>query len=86
MARFTYNCPNHGHFKVSLKKREKTVKCPQCDSDSSVIIIVGSTSIVERLDNGAMGRAVERLHNIEEIMNERADKHTKETMGEEPDS
>jgi hypothetical protein len=38
----------------------------------------GSVSIVERLDNGIMGRAVERLHNIEEIMNDRADKHSKE--------
>ncbi len=33
---------------------------------------------MERLDNGAMGRAVERMHNIEEIMNDRADKHTEE--------
>jgi hypothetical protein len=42
---------------------------------------MGTTQIIEKLDNGLMGRAVERLHNIEEIMNERADKHTAETEG-----
>lgn len=31
--------------------------------------------MVERLDNGLMPRAVERLHNIEEIMAERDSKH-----------
>jgi hypothetical protein len=30
--------------------------------------------MVERLDNGLMPRAVERLHNIEEIMEEREKK------------
>jgi hypothetical protein len=33
---------------------------------------------VEVLDNGAMARSVERLVNIEEIMEDRADKHSKE--------
>lgn len=36
---------------------------------------VGSSQVVERLDNGIMPRAVERLQNIEEIMAERDAKH-----------
>ena len=83
MGWFSYKCPNHGDFKLSLDKRENKAKCPACQSESSAIIRVGGTSIVERLDNGAMSRAVERLSGIEEIMNERADKHTKEVTGEE---
>jgi vacuolar-type H+-ATPase subunit D/Vma8 len=34
--------------------------------------------MVERLDNGLMPRAVERLHNIEEIMEERDRNHAVE--------
>jgi len=85
MAWFSYNCPNHGSFKLSLNKREAKAKCPTCQTESSVIMKLGNTQVVEKLDNGAMGRAVERLHNVEEILNERADKHTKENTEEQPD-
>lgn len=78
MAFFAYKCQEHGKFNVSLPKRLKKQKCPVCEVDCSAIINIGSSSVMERLDNGAMSRAVERLHNIEEIMNERADKHTKD--------
>jgi hypothetical protein len=77
MAWFSYKCPEHGEFRVSLPKREKKVKCPTCSVESGAIIRAGGVQIVERLDNGAMARTVERLHNIEEIMNERADKFAK---------
>lgn len=79
MAWFTYQCPTHGKFKVNLPKRNKTYSCPTCNIESNCIINVGTTQILERLDNGLMARAVERLHNVEEILNERADKHTQET-------
>jgi hypothetical protein len=75
MAWFTYKCEEHGKFKVSLTKREKLRPCPTCSKDACAIIQLGTTRIVERLDNGAMARAVERLHNVEEIMEERANKH-----------
>lgn len=78
MAWFKYKCPTHDAFSVSLAKREREVSCPKCQQLSKPIIGVGSTQIVERLDNGAMARAVERLHNIEEIMNDRADQHTEQ--------
>jgi hypothetical protein len=76
MASFTYACPEHGQFIVSLPKREKTVPCKTCQAASKAVLKAGTISVVERLDNGVMGRRVERLHNIEEIMNERADKHS----------
>lgn len=77
MAWFSYKCEEHGIFTKSLQKREKKQVCPKCGKESLAIIKAGSVSIVEKLDNGAMSRAVERLHNIEEIMNDRADAHDK---------
>ena len=74
MAWFSYKCKKHGIFKVSLKKREKIQKCPECGEECFVQLSVPSTQVLERLDNGAMVRAVERLHNIEEIMEERSKK------------
>ena len=83
MAWFSYKCPECGSFKKSLPKREQWVQCPQCNHKDCVAILkVGSIQVVERLDNGAMARAVERVHNIEEIMEDRADKHTDKVMKE----
>jgi hypothetical protein len=83
MGWFTYKCLTHGDFKVSLEKRVQSEKCPICKTDSCAIIKTGSTSIVEKVDNGAMSRSIERLQNIEEVMNERADKHSRETRDPE---
>lgn len=71
MPRYTYECPVHKNFQVNTQRREKTAKCPGCGAESRAILKVGSSQIIERLDNGLMPRAVERLHNIEEIMAER---------------
>ena len=84
MGWFTYECPVHGTFKKSLEKRVKHVSC-SADGDCTVkchpiIKASSSVQVVERLDNGAMARAVERLHNIEEIMEERSDSHSKGVM------
>ena len=65
MAWFTYNCKEHGDFKVSLEKRESIQDCSECHMPCRGIIKVGTSRMVERLDNGLMGRAIERLHNIE---------------------
>lgn len=74
MAWFKFACPTHGQFTVSLEKREVSRNCPKCGVESDGVIGIGTTQVMERLDNGLMGRAVERLHNIEEILDERADK------------
>ena len=71
MAHFSYTCPEHGEFKISLDRRQKTCQCPKCGAESKPIIRIGTSRVVEVLDNGAMVRKVERLHNIEDIMEER---------------
>lgn len=86
MAWFRYKCLEHGIFTASLEQREKTMKCPKCGARSMVKLGVGTTQIVEKLDNGVQGRAVERLHNVEEIMEERNDKHTLEQPDEDEDN
>lgn len=79
MPTFTFKCLTHGYFEKWQKESAKITLCPQCLSQSpKVFRVSGGVSIVERLDNGLMGRAVERLHNIEEIVNEQADKSSRE--------
>lgn len=75
MAKFTYRCLTHGEFFLNQEKRQKKVECPSCGADSRAIIKAGSIQTIERLDNGLMTKAVERLANIEEIMEERERKH-----------
>lgn len=83
MAWFTYKCVNHGVFRVSLGKREKKVPCKKCGINSDIVLKVGTTVVHEKLDNGAMGRSVERIHNIEELIEERSNLNKKETNNEE---
>lgn len=75
MAWFTYKCETDGEFKMSLIKRLKEAKCPKCNSLSKPILKAGTSQVLEKLDNGAMVRAVERLDDIETIMKERNDKN-----------
>jgi hypothetical protein len=74
MARFRFKCPEHGEFFKSLGRREKEWPCPECGKNTPNQIGVGTVQIMERLDNGLMGRAIERLHNVEEILNDLSDK------------
>ena len=76
MAWFSYQCGNDGVFRKSLPKREKKHICPVCGILCPVILKQASSQVVEILDNGAMVRSVERLANIEEIMEKRADNHS----------
>ena len=76
MAWFTYECIDGcGSIKISSIKRAKTTPCPLCQKDCKPVINAGTARVVERLDNGSMGRAVEQLKDIEEIMNKRSDKY-----------
>jgi hypothetical protein len=76
MAFFTYSCPDHGNFRVSLDKRVPLCQCPICEAESKPVLKMGTVRVVERLDNGAMIRRVERLHDVEEIMEERDRAHS----------
>lgn len=77
MPRFTFTCPEHGEFQVSLKSRQKTMACPKCNVESKNVFKQGTVQTLERLDNGLMFRRVDRLSNIEEIMDERYQKFSK---------
>jgi len=68
MPIFTYNCTAHGAFHKMLATRNKEHPCPQCGESSKNVFKVGTVQSVERLDNGLMARAVERLTDIEEIV------------------
>ena len=74
MAWFSFHCSDCGPFRKSLDRRAKTAPCPKCEKTSPLVLRPASVQVVERLDNGAMARSVERLHNIEEIMEERNEK------------
>ena len=78
MPRFTYKCPTHLEFQITLETRTKTAPCPRCNTESRAMIKSGSFQTIERLDNGLMAKAVERLSNIEEIMEERDRVHSEE--------
>lgn len=76
MGWFTYKCEEHGEIRISLDKRKDIAICPKCGSVCKAVLKAGTMRVVERLDNGTMARRVERLHNIEEIMDERDRKHS----------
>jgi hypothetical protein len=62
-------------FKISSEERAKTIAC-SCGAEAKNIFKAAHVKVMERLDNGIMIRRVERIHNIEEILEERADKHS----------
>lgn len=59
------------------------MNCLECNKPSSVVLKIGTTVVNEKLDNGAMGRAVERIHNIEELIEERSKINQEEKENEE---
>jgi DNA-directed RNA polymerase subunit RPC12/RpoP len=87
MAWFKYQCSTCAKvFRLRLDKREPAVNCadPVCSGSCKPLLGAASTSqVVEVLDNGIMPRKVERLHNIEEIMEERAAKYAPPSEGED---
>jgi hypothetical protein len=85
MALFTYKCEQHGNFQVALTKRALDQPCPTCSKSSRSIIVVGTSVVFERLDNGAMAKAVERMHDVEELIEERNAPFSSHDESEEPD-
>lgn len=79
MAWFTYKCKVCGYeFRKVLDERVPTVPCElsdTCQGEAAPVLKPCHVKIVEQLDNGVMVRKVERLHNIEEILEERSDRH-----------
>jgi hypothetical protein len=81
MPKFSYKCPSCSTvFSLTLSKREAKVKCSCGSSADNIFRVEGGVSIMEKLDNGLMARAVVRLHNIEEIVAERADREERAAL------
>lgn len=78
MPMFTYECPEHGAFGILASTRLKTFKCDKCNVICPNIFKSGTVRVVDRLDNGIMARAVERLSDINEIDQQDSDKFTPE--------
>lgn len=72
MPWYTYRCLSHGDFRISASTRLPSARCSVCGKDGLPVIKAGTSSVRERLDNGAMARAVERVHNIEELIEDHA--------------
>lgn len=71
MAIFTFRCPEHGQFTKALLKGQKMIECPKCNSLSKRVLAIGTSKVVEVIDNGLMIKAVERPVDIEELMIQR---------------
>lgn len=77
MPNFTFRCPEHGAFQLYLKASAKEHSCPKCKVTSKRIPKLAHTTVMEVLDNGLMPQAVERMQNIDELLQERKDLHDK---------
>jgi hypothetical protein len=76
MAAFHFRCPNPA-CKMEWRKLfnvrpPQPPKCGRCDTDLVFTAKPPTVRSTENLDNGVMARPVERLDDIEAIMNERA--------------
>lgn len=80
MPLFRYLCPDCkvDVSKLHAAKERPSFVCPACGGALVRNPKGPSTQVVERLDNGAMGKAVERLADAERLYSERSKTHTKE--------
>jgi putative FmdB family regulatory protein len=78
---FRYRCPacEVDVSKLHAAKARPEYCCEKCGGPLVRNPRGPSTQTVERLDNGAMGKAVERLANAEALYHDRSKAHTKET-------
>lgn len=75
MAIFSFRCPEHGEFSKFLPKGTESHPCPKCSVESDRIVKAGGIRVTEKIDNGLMGKAVERLTDIEELNSQRSAIH-----------
>jgi putative FmdB family regulatory protein len=75
MPMYNFRCPQCQSAVKILRRPEKAnqpVECPHCKVQMSRDPQPPTSMVKETLDNGIMGRRVERLANIEEIGKERS--------------
>lgn len=53
--------------------------CPKCNKNMARSPRPPTSQVMEVVDNGLMSKRVERLNDIESILKERSDKHSRET-------
>lgn len=77
MPLYNFVCSKCGTKKrriFSVEESKKPQPCPQCKADMERDQTGPTRQVMERLDNGLMPRAVERLSEAERLYKERADK------------
>jgi hypothetical protein len=74
MAFFYFKCPRHGRFTAVLARRQAAAPCPKCMSMAAAVLGVPGATTMETLDNGAMARKVTRMHDVEELLDDVAEK------------
>jgi len=82
MAVFSYKCPVHGDFSVIAERGARRAPCRECGSESPRILKSSPMRVVEVLDNGMMQKSLERLVDIEDLLQERRDNHEKKISGD----
>lgn len=82
MAIFSFKCPQHGVFTKYLKNGSGGLDCPKCGLRSVRVLATGTVRVTEVIDNGLMGKSIERPTDIEDMMAERNTIHDKDVKGE----
>jgi len=72
MPQYKFICPKCNFKKSKLNK--DSLSCPKCNETMERNPSGASSQAVERLDNGLMPKAVERIADAERLYKERANK------------
>lgn len=75
MAWFTYECKQHGAFRVTLDEAKASIECPDCKIQCNRVLKPATARTIEYIDTGIQARKVEWQKDMKEILDERADKH-----------
>lgn len=78
MALFHYHCPVCGADERHLERKPSDRLCKACQKPLTRAPRPPSSRVVERLDNGLMVKALERLADAPELHRARHDKHIAE--------
>lgn len=75
MALYSWLCPTCGvRYRKMTDRKMSDFGEMSCDKDGSILVSENQVSsmVTERLDNGIMPKAIERLKDVEEMVKERS--------------